>query len=185
MNSRQNTQVIAPSRLSHSSVFLPSCGVDLLTTSRTAYVFLANWRQFPDPMKYMISNPWFILKTQIGSPSREGYPQQTQVMGRFSKDDGDSNENVKKAMRLLSRKHVFTCIAPFCTVFCRYCMTTTWKCLISLFMEVVNKRRRNFLTLSKLVCFPQEINSREIYLHLIFLANWNKRDKVWKMPNSF
>jgi len=66
-------------------------------------------------------------------------------------------------------------------------------------MEVVNKRRRNFLTLSKpesgahqmdpfdgllLECSPQEINSREIYLHLIFLANWNKHDKVCKTVGS-
>ena len=39
-------------------------------------------------------------------------------------------------------------------------------------MEDVNERRRNFLSLSKLECGPQEINSREFCLHLTFSANW-------------
>ena len=47
-------------------------------------------------------------------------------------------------------------------------------------MEDVNKRRRISISLSKLECGPQEINSREIRLHLQFSANWNKRDKDWK-----
>ena len=54
------------------------------------------------------------------------------------------------------------------TFLCRYCMTA---------MKDVNKRRRIF-PLSKLECGPQEINSREIRLHLKFSASWNKRDKV-------
>ena len=47
-------------------------------------------------------------------------------------------------------------------------------------MEDVNKRRRISFSLSQLECGPQEINSREIRLHLPFLANWNQRDKDWK-----
>jgi len=35
-------------------------------------------------------------------------------------------------------------------------------------MEDVNKRQRFFLSLSKLECGPQEINSREVLLHLTF-----------------
>ena len=62
---------------------------------------------------------------------------------------------------------------------------TTWKCLISRFMEDTNKRRRNFLSLPKLECGPQEINSKEIRLHFTFSVNWNKRDKVWKMLIHF
>ena len=45
-------------------------------------------------------------------------------------------------------------------------------------MEDVNKRRRISFSLSKLEWGPQEINSREIRLHLPFSANWNKRDKL-------
>ena len=36
-----------------------------------------------------------------------------------------------------------------------------------------------FLSRSKLECGPQEINSREIRLHLTFSGKWNKRGKVW------
>ena len=47
-------------------------------------------------------------------------------------------------------------------------------------MEDVNERRRISYSLSKLECGFQEINSREIRLHLPFSPNWNKRDKDWK-----
>ena len=49
----------------------------------------------------------------------------------------------------------------------------------------VNKRRRIFLSLSKLECGLQEINSGKIRLHLTFSANWNKLDRVSKKENSF
>ena len=41
----------------------------------------------------------------------------------------------------------------------------------------VNKRRRIFLSLSKLECGLQ-INARKIRLHLTFSANWNKLDRA-------
>ena len=47
-------------------------------------------------------------------------------------------------------------------------------------MENVTKRRRIFLSFSKLGCRPQEINSRKIRLHLTFSADGNKRDSVRK-----
>ena len=43
----------------------------------------------------------------------------------------------------------------------------------------------NSFSLSKVECTPQEINSREIRLHLPFSANWNKRDSVWKTGIHF
>ena len=69
-----------------------------------------------------------------------------QRLGSFSNDDGDGNENLKTAIGLLSKTIICTCITLFCTFLCRCCTTTTWKCLISRFMEEVNKRRRNFLS---------------------------------------
>ena len=70
----------------------------------------------------------------------------------------------------------------FCTFFCDTCMTTTWKCLISRFIEDVNKRRRIFLSLSKLECDSQEINFREIRLHLKWKQNsLKKREFILKM----
>ena len=48
------------------------------------------------------------------------------------------NNNFARASRL------------FVHFFARFCMTTTRKCLISRFMEYVNKQRRNFISLSEL-----------------------------------
>ena len=47
------------------------------------------------------------------------------------------------------------------------------------------QRRRIFLSLSKLECGPQEINSREICLRLTFSGEWNKRDNVEKTRMPF
>ena len=45
---------------------------------------------------------------------------------------------------------------------CRFCTTTTWKCLISHFMENVNKQRENFISLSELVYGPLIFNFRRV-----------------------
>ena len=68
-------------------------------------------------------------------------------------------------------------ITLFCTFLYRPCTNTTWKCLIAGFMEDVNKRRRISFFLSKLECGPQEINSREICLHLSF---FRKLEQKWQ-----
>ena len=64
--------------------------------------------------------------------------------------DGDDNENVKKAIGEKAKQQLCTCITLFCTFLCRHCTTTTGKCLISRFMEDVNRRQLKFLSLSKL-----------------------------------
>ena len=51
-------------------------------------------------------------------------------------------------------------------------------------MQEVNKRRRISFSLSKLERGPQEINSREIRLHLPFWAKWNKREFILKLTFS-
>ena len=110
------------------------------------------------------------------------------LLGSLSNDKGDGNENAKKAMGLLSKTTILhgDHICGFCTFLCRHCTTTTWKCLISRFMEDedVTKRRRIFLSFSKLGCGLQEINSRKIRLHLTVSADGNKRDNVWKKANA-
>ena len=50
-----------------------------------------------------------------------------------------------------AKQQLRTCSARFLGTFRRRnSTTTTWKCLISRFVEEVNKRRRNFLSLSNL-----------------------------------
>ena len=48
----------------------------------------------------------------------------------------------------------------------------------------VNQRQRIFLSLSKLECGPQEINSREICPQLALSANQSEHDKVGKNAHS-
>ena len=52
-----------------------------------------------------------------------------------------------------------------CKLLCRHCTNTTWKCLISPFMEDVNKPRRGFLFPSELGYDSKEFNSRRVRLH--------------------
>ena len=52
-----------------------------------------------------------------------------------------------------------------CKLLCRQCTNTTWKCLISRFMEDVNKPRRGFLFPSELGYVSKEFNSRGVRLH--------------------
>ena len=86
----------------------------------------------------------------------------------------------------LAKQPLCTCITLFSTFLCCICTTTTWKCLISRFMEdAVNEWRQSFLSLSKLEGGPQGINFREIRWHLTFSADWNKRDEVRKNANWF
>ena len=70
--------------------------------------------------------------------------------------NSDNNENVITARRLLSKQQVCRCITLFFTFLCRCCKNTTGNCLILRVMEDVNKWRRNFLSLPKLECGPQE-----------------------------
>ena len=65
------------------------------------------------------------------------------------------NENVKKNNRFQKQNNNFARASHFFSyIFSRFCTTTTWKCLISRFMENVNKQRRNLISLSELGCGP-------------------------------
>ena len=98
--------------------------------------------------------------------------------------DGDGNENVKKAIRWIGRK---TTVHAFFTLFCiflyRHYMTMTLKCLISRFTGDVNKRRRNFLSLSELEYGCLEFGSVRVRLHFTKYANWTNRDRDIKNAN--
>ena len=95
----------------------------------------------------------------------------------LSNDDGDGNENGKKAKGFrLAKQHLCTCITLFCTFVCRHRTTTTWKYLISRFVENVNTRQRLYSIL--------EFNSRKNWQYLTNSTRWSKRDKVWSSVNS-
>ena len=61
------------------------------------------------------------------------------LLGSLSNDDGDCNEDGKKAIGLdWQKQQLCTCITLFCTFLCCRCTTTKWKCLILRFVEDVN-----------------------------------------------
>ena len=59
-----------------------------------------------------------------------------------------------------------TCNTLFCSFLSRFCTTMTWKCLISRFIEDVNKQRRNFISLSELEYGPLKFSFRRVRLQL-------------------
>ena len=54
----------------------------------------------------------------------------------------------------------------FVHFFSRFCTTSTWKCLISRFMENVNKQRRNLISLSELGYGLKQFNFKRVCLNL-------------------
>ena len=87
--------------------------------------------------------------------------------GSLSNDNGDGNENGKKAVGSDWQKQQFcTYITLFCSFLCHGCTTTTWKCLISRFVEDVNTRQQPSFALPELWYSPLESNSRQIHQHL-------------------
>ena len=75
-------------------------------------------------------------------------------------------------------------ITLFCTFFCRHCATTTWKCLISHFVENVNSRQHFYVSSPELWYSLLEFNSLNKCQHLMNWTRWNKRDKVWSSATS-
>ena len=93
--------------------------------------------------------------------------------------------NGKKAIGLDWQKQQFcTYITLFCSFPCRRCTTMTWNCLISRFVEDVNRRQQPSVAFPELWYSPLESNSRQIRQHLTNLTRWNKRDEVWTRANK-
>ena len=72
----------------------------------------------------------------------------------------------------------------FCTFLGRYCTTTTWKCLISRFVEGMNTRELLFFSFPELQYNLLEFNSRKICQNLTNWTRWNWRNKVWSRVSS-
>ena len=63
----------------------------------------------------------------------------------------DGNENFNKTIGLISKTTTLHVHHAFIFAFlCHFCTTTTWRCLILLFMDNVNKQRRNLFFFSLL-----------------------------------
>ena len=81
--------------------------------------------------------------------------------------------NGKKSKRFRQAKQqLCTCITLFCTFPSGRCTSTTWKCLISRFVEDGNVRKNN--SFPELWYSPLEFNSKSICQPL---TNWMRRNK--------
>ena len=67
---------------------------------------------------------------------------------------------------------------------CRHCATTTWKYLISHFVDNVNTRQQLSLSFPELQYSLLEFNSRKNCQNLTNWNRYNKRDKVWSSATS-
>ena len=67
----------------------------------------------------------------------------------------------------------------FCTFLSRGCTTTTWKCLISRFVEDGNTRQRVSFSFPELWYSLLEFSSRKSCQHLRNWTRWTKRETVW------
>ena len=94
-------------------------------------------------------------------------------------------QNRKKSNRCrLAKQQLCTCITFFWTFLCCRCMTKTWKCLISRFVEDRTTRQGLSFSFPKTLIQSLEFNSRKICEHLTNWTSWNKRDKVWSSANK-
>ena len=106
------------------------------------------------------------------------------LIGTLRSNDADGNENVKKTIGLISKTTTLHVHYTFCTFLSRFCTTTTWKCLISRFMENLNKQPRNFISVCELKYGPLKFSFRRIRLQLKKEMGRNNRYKDWKNANS-
>ena len=109
----------------------------------------------------------FMLQKTEAQDKRCMDESQSPIIGTLRSNDADGNEDVKKNNRFNKQNNNFARASRFFVhFFARFCTTTTWKCLISRFMEDVNKQRRNFISLSELEYGPLKFSFRRVRLHL-------------------
>ena len=115
------------------------------------------------------------LENPIGTPSGRSRPRTlslTPLLGSLNNDDGDGNENGKKAIGLDQQKqHRCTCTL-FCPFLCRRCTTTTWNCLISRYVDDVktNSKRRPSFSFPELCYSSLEFSSKKFHIWRIVWA---------------
>ena len=105
----------------------------------------------------------------------------------LSNDDGDVNENGKKAKSLDWQNNNFARASrSVCTFLCCHCTYTTWQCLISLSVENMNTRQQLYFSFLEFRYSLLGFNFRKNCQHLTNFNNKmpNKRDKVWRSATS-
>ena len=78
----------------------------------------------------------------------------------------------------LKKQQLCTCIMLFVHFFYRRCTATTWKFLISRFVEDVNTRQRLSFSFPELWCVSFRIQLKKVCQHLTNETRWNKSNKV-------
>ena len=92
----------------------------------------------------------------------------------------DGNETVNKIIALTSKTTTCTCNTMFYAFHCCFCTTMTWKCIISCFIDNVNKLQRNFVSLSELGYGPRNSTPvRSAYIWQSKLVGMNNPNKYW------
>ena len=146
------------------------CTCKVVVLRNKPIAFLTSWLPSPTSLlklpqrRRLTHSPFGLEKWLLISPLN------TRIATRTS----------KKQWVEWAKQQLCTCSTLFCKFLCRHCTTTTWKCVISRFMEDVNKGRQSFFSLSEHGYSSQEFNSRRVRLHLTKQASWNKRVKKRK-----
>ena len=158
-------------QISLKSLNFQSFGVKIHTLCNLCF-HPKGFEQFQHHLLIHLKLPSILLHTQdLGSLSPwKGKNLVNKIalsLGSFSNNNSDGNKNVKKSNSFITQKNKFARASRFFVHFFAIAARQPHEnaTFFSRFMEDVNKWRRNFLSLSKLECGPQEINSRESCLH--------------------
>ena len=115
---------------------------------------------------FQVFSDWGAVLTRI-------MPNFVKLMSRFrdivvslQRRRRRQRERQKSNRFTLAKQQLCTCITLFCTFLCRRCTTTTWKCLISRFVEDRNTRQQFSFSFTELWYSPLEFNSKKIWQHL-------------------
>ena len=106
-----------------------------------------------------------------------------EVLGTLRSDDGDDNENVKKAIGLIAKPTILHVHHALLYISFQSLHDHDVK-MPNRCTEGEHKRLRNFPPLSELGYGSYEFNFRRVHLHLTKLVTWSNRDEDWKNKNS-
>ena len=128
----------------------------------------------------------------IPSESRETKLEMTRMDGVRVERAGELKQRWRWRQRVrqkskrfrLTKQQLGTCITLFCTFLSSRCTTTTWKCLISRFVEDGNTGQQLSFSFLELWHSPSELNCQKIANICTNWTRWNKRDQVWGSTNS-